>query len=147
MRKALIGVIAASLVATPIQAAGWEHQATDVRPGAFVGARVQLPLGGTVPARPRAALAIAPTLSRISDDWMIQTRIGEGLALNLQGNAKPTLTVAGVRADQALKDRLGEGNRSGISTGGWIAIGVGTVLVAGAIGAALFIDAVNDNSE
>ena len=78
---------------------------------------------------------------------MIQTRIGEGLALNFQGKSKPTLTVAGVRADAAMQDRVGERNRSGISTGGWIAIGVGTVLVAGAIGAALFIDAVNDNSE
>ena len=147
MRTALIGVILASLVATPIQATGWENQAADVRPGAFLGARVQLPFGGKVPARPRAALAIAPTLSRISDDGMIDTRIGEGLALTFESQSKPALTVAGVGADTALKDRLGDRRRSGISTGGWIAIGVGTVLVAGAIGAALFIDAVNDNSE
>ena len=147
MRKILIGMILASLVAAPIQAAGWENQATDVRPGAFVGARVQLPLGGKIPTRPRAALAIAPTLSRISDDGMIDTRIGEGLALNIESRSKPTLTVAGVRADTALKDRVGERNRSGISTGGWIAIGVGTVVVAGAIGLALFVDAMNDNSE
>jgi|SRR5687768_7880421 len=147
MRKALISVILATLVSAPLQAAGWENQEMDVRPGAFVGARVQLPLGGKIPARPRAALAIAPTLSRISYDGMIETRIGEGLELHFESRSKPALTLAGVRADTALKDRLGDRSRSGISTGGWIAIGVGTVLVAGAIGAALFIDAVNDNSE
>jgi hypothetical protein len=147
MHRALVGLVLANIVAAPIQAAGWENQATDVRPGAFVGARVMLPLGGQAPARPRATLAIAPTLSRISDDGMIQTQIGEGLALNLQGKSKATLTVAGIRADEAFEDRMGEDNWSGVSTGGWIAIGVGTVLVAGAIGAALFVDAVNDNSE
>jgi hypothetical protein len=147
MLKALIGVILASLATVAVQAAGWENQSMDVRPGAFVGARVQLPLGGKVQARPRAALTVAPTQSRISDDGMIRTRIGEGLALNFGGDPKPSLTVAGIRADTALRNQVTARNGSGISTGGWIAIGVGTVVVAGAIGLALFVDAVNDNSE
>jgi len=145
MRKALIGLILAGFIAAPVQAVGWDNQAADVRPGAFVGARVQLPLGGKLRALPRAALAIAPTHSRISHDGMVRTRIGEGFALNFGGAPKPSLTIAGVRADAALQHQTGHHN--GISTGGWIAIGVGTVVVAGAIGLALFVDAVNDNSE
>ena len=57
-------------------------------------------------------------------------RIGEGIALNLTPGAKPTLTLAGVRADTALglqRDRdLDSDNKVGISTGGWVAIGVGS---------------------
>ena len=147
MRKAIIGVVLATLVTAPIQATGWDNQTSDVRPGAFIGARVQLPLGGNVPARPRAALAIAPSLSRISEDGRVDTRIGEGLALNFESRSKPTLTIAGVRADRAVRDGAGTSDGSGISTGGWIAIGVGTVVVVGAVGLALFVDAMNDSSE
>jgi hypothetical protein len=38
-------------------------------------------------------------------------------------------------------------NKSGISTAGWVAIGVGTVLVAGAVGFALWVDAIEDNED
>jgi hypothetical protein len=37
--------------------------------------------------------------------------------------------------------------KNGISTGGWIAIGVGTVLVAGAVGFALWVDSIEDNED
>ena len=144
MRKAVFAVVLASLVTAPVRAAGWDKESADVRPGAFVGARLQFSLSGKAAGRPHAALAIAPTQSRISQDGMIRTRIGEGLALNFGSDPRPSLTVAGIRADTRLEDQI---DKSGISTGGWIAIGVGTVLVAGAVAAALFVDAVNDNSE
>ena len=130
MRKFLLFVTMAALAMMPVQAADWPGQVADVRPGAFVGARVQLPLGGKAAARPRAALTIAPTHSRISSTGMVRTSIGEGLALNFSPHSKPTLTLAGVRADAALGLRrdgdIDSDQKLGISTGGWIAIGLGT---------------------
>ena len=137
MRKLLTTITLASLMSAPVQAAG--DALAEVRPGAFVGARVKLALGGGAPTRPHAALMIAPTQSRISDDGMVRTRIGEGVALNFAGGEKSSLTIGGKRpdADKGL----------GISTGGWIAIGVGTVVVAGGIAFALWVDAIEDNSD
>ena len=92
-----------------------------------------MPLRGNSGARPRAALTLAPTQSRISNSGLVRTRIGEGAAFNLATGAKPTVTLAGVRADQALGLRsAGEVNadrKLGMSTGAAIAIGVGVVAV------------------
>jgi opacity protein-like surface antigen len=150
MRKILAGVVAAALLTAPIGAADRRDQAADVRPGAFVGARLQLPLGGSPFARPRAVLTVAPTQNRISSGGMVRTKIGEGLALDFTSERKPTLTLAGVRADTALtrrQDVTVPRQKAGISTGGWIAIGVGTVVVVGAVAFALWADAVNDASD
>jgi hypothetical protein len=150
MRKILIGLVATAMLAAPTQAAHWQDRTADARPGAFVGARVQLPLGHNV-AQPRASLGIAPTQSRISSNGMVRTRIGEGLALNLNADRKPTLTLAGVPAGHALgletRRSTDPNHKAGISTGGWIAIGVGTAVVAGAVAFALWVDAINDNSD
>jgi hypothetical protein len=149
MRQLLIGLVATSVMDAPVQAAG--QRPDDIRPGAFVGARLKLSLGGREAAKPRAELAFAPTQSRISGDGMVRTRIGEGLALNLTGERKPMLTLGGVRADSALGlQRNGSvkiDQKAGISTGGWIAIGVGTAVIAGAVAFALWVDAVNDSSD
>jgi|RhiMethySRZTD1v2_1073278.scaffolds.fasta_scaffold279825_3 hypothetical protein len=124
MKKAGIVMLITGMVTAPVQAADW----SDVRPGTFVGAR--LTIGGKTGRRPSAALTIAPTQDRISSSGMSSMRIGEGIALNLTPGAKPTLTLAGVRADTALglqRDRdLDSDNKVGISTGGWVAIGVGS---------------------
>jgi len=124
MKKAGIVMLITGIVTAPVQAADW----SDVRPGTFVGAR--LTIGGKTGGRPSAALTIAPTQNRISSSGMSSMRIGEGIALNLTPGAKPTLTLAGVRADTALglqRDRdLDSDNKVGISTGGWVAIGVGS---------------------
>ena len=57
-------------------------------------------------------------------------RIGEGVALKLSPGSKPTLILAGVRADIALRLQKAEDvaadKKLGVSTGGWIAIGVGS---------------------
>ena len=133
MRKLCMGLLAASLLGAPAQAAGLDA-ASEVRLGAFVGARLQLPLGYANGHRPRAALAIAPTRSQISDSGTIRTAIGEGVAFNLSPGRKPTVTLAGVRADVALgferQRPVDAENGMGISTGGWIGIGVGTVALA-----------------
>lgn len=143
MKKTGIVMIAAGLATTPVQAADWN----DVRPGTFVGAR--LAIGGKTGRRPSAALTIAPTQNWSSHSGMSGMRIGEGIALNLTPGAKPTLTLAGVRADTALglqRDRdLSSDKKLGISSGGWVAIGVGAALAVGA--AAFFIAIDCDESD
>ena len=124
MKYTAMAMIAAGLSSTPAQAADWGS----VEFGTFVGAR--LTIGGGSGGRPSAALAIAPTQNRISNSGISSTRIGEGVALNLTPGAKPTLTLAGVRADAALglrrAEAVNEDKKMGVSTGGWIAIGVGS---------------------
>ena len=101
-----------------------------MKPAFFVGAKLRLSMGGKYASKPSAALAIAPAQSRISGNGMVSTRIGEGIALNFTSRAKPTLTLAGARADTALGLRRDgkrvSDERLGLSTGGWIAIGVGS---------------------
>lgn len=127
MKKSAMVMIAAGLLTTPVQAADWG----DARPGTFVGAR--LTIGGKSGGRPSAALTVAPTRNSISHGGMPSMKIGEGIALNLTPGARPTLTLAGVRADTALGLRRGlsvdSDKKLGVSTGGWIAIGLGTAAV------------------
>jgi hypothetical protein len=138
MRKLLLSVTMAALAATPAQAADWQSQAVESRPGVFVGGRLHLSLGGKTAAKPRAALTLAPTMNRMSSSGMTRSTIGEGLSLNFSPRSKPTLTLAGIRADTALGLRghgKAEADRKlGVSSGGWIAIGVGAVaIIAGGL--------------
>jgi hypothetical protein len=148
MRKVLTSIFVAILLAAPAEAANWQDASSDTRPGAFLGARLKLPLGQQAAAKPRAELAFAPTQSRISSSGLVRTRIGEGLAFGFAPHSKPTLTVAGMRADAALGlGRSGQAKtdrKMGLGTGGWIAVGVGTVLIVGVIGLALWADHVSD---
>ena len=75
---------------------------------------------------------------------MVRTTVGEGLALNFSPRSKPTLTLAGVRADRVLSLAASEDDDSkrGVSTGVWIAIGVAAAV---GVGALLYADYCNDN--
>jgi len=131
MRKLLVSLLGASLIAAPLQARDLRDQTIDTRSGTFVGAQLHVPFGGKIADRPRVSLGISPTRSRISNAGMVHTNIGEGLALSFTPDSKPTLTFAGVRADEAFglkqSGAAGAEREQGVSTGGWIAIGVGTV--------------------
>jgi len=134
VEKWVLSLLSASLLATPVQAMGADFQAADVRPGAFVGARFKLPLGERTERKPRAELAIAPTQSRISSRGFVRTDFGEGFGIGLSPGSKPSLTIAGIRADRALGLKrggvIGSGRRLGVSDAGWVAIGVGVLAVA-----------------
>ena len=149
MRSYLLPLLVASSMALPTSAAAAPYDNTDVRPGAFVGARIQLPLGGKSSRKARAALAIAPTSSRISDGSIVQTRIGEGITLSF--GSKPNLSLAGVRADRALGlvsvKGLDSGEKVGLSKGGWIAVGVGAVVLGAAIYGFSVYDEARDNTD
>ena len=145
MQKFVIAVLIAGLTAAPVQAADW----SEARPGAFVGAR--LTIGGKTGRRPVAALTVAPTRSRISHNGMSSLKIGEGIALNLAPGTRPTLTLAGVRADTALGLRrsghIESDKKLGISTGGWVAIGLGVVAVAGGAFVLHVLEEADENSD
>ena len=135
MRKFVTSVLAAAVIAAPLHAAQWQDQGSQVRPGAFIGAQFKTSFGGPTRSQPRAQLAFAPTRSRLSSSGQVTTRIGDGLALDFTSDAKPTLTLAGVRADTALRltraGRSETGQKFGVSTTGWVAIGVGVAALAG----------------
>ena len=148
MRKLLTSLIAAAVVIAPANAAGWQDSTVDVRPGAFVGARLKLPLGERTAAKPRAELAIAPTQSRISSDGRVRTRIGEGVALNLQPGPKPGLTLGERRADALLglqsQGRKDVDRKLGISTLGVVLIGAA---LAGGIYFLYLVHEAEENTE
>jgi opacity protein-like surface antigen len=151
MHKSLGFIAAAALLAAPAQAHDWADQTTGRHTGAFVGAQLHVGFRGKTIERPRATLGIAPTFSRMSTHAGVHTSIGEGLALSFGAKSKPELTFGGVRADRALgftseNGRAADG-KQGVSTAGWIGIGVGTLLVIGVVGVALWADHVSDCEE
>lgn len=126
MKKAVTVLLASALFTTPLHATEWD----EVKPGTFVGFR--LTVGGNSGGRPTAALTIAPTQNRISYDGRSML-IGEGIALKFGPDKKPSLTFAGVRADQALglapSSTETAGPELGMSDGAKVAVGVGVALV------------------
>jgi hypothetical protein len=129
-----LSLATAGLLLASVEATAAQYEVGDVRPATFAGARFQIAFGGRQASKPRVALAIAPTMTRISDGAGVRTSIGEGVALNF--GRKTTLTLAGVRADQALgltpSNDVEFNHKLGVSTGGWIAIGFGAVALVGA---------------
>lgn len=97
--------------------------------GGFAGARLRIPFNGG--ERPRAGLAVAP-MQRARETGAIG--LGSGLELGLSTRGKLEFAAAG----RTL--RLGQKHKSGVSTLGWVGIGVGAALVAGT---ALFVYAMN----
>jgi len=135
MHKLILSLATAGLLLAPAEASAAQYDMASVRPGTFVGARFHITFGGEQASKPRAALAIAPTLTSISDGARVRTSIGEGVALNF--GRKPTLTLAGMRAEQALgltpsKDVEAK-HKLGVSTGGSVSIGLGVIAVAGGL--------------
>ena len=106
--------------------------------GAFAGVRLRMPLGDRGQQRLRAGLTIAPTMQVRSSDGAARTRFGEGLELGLAPNRPLELSLAGTRLDRFGVQPDGNapgGRRAGVSTLGWVAIGVGaTILVAAGAG-------------
>ena len=131
--------LAASMLASAASAASYSSDPAQIRAGAFVGLRLEAPLGRHAKSKPKAGLALAPTRSRISSDGAVSTRIGEGLALNLSPGEPPRLGFG-------PGDREGPKRKLGLSTGKWVAIGAGVVVVA-AVGFALWVDEIEDNSD
>ena len=137
MKTIIIGAVIASqigLAAQPALAADLtvDRSAMAQRQGAFAGARVRVALGGGKANKVRAGLAIAPLVQGRSNSGEMRTRFGEGLDLGIAGrDRKPSLSIAGTPVSQIASGKAGPtGAKAGVSTIGWVAIGVGVVLVS-----------------
>lgn len=146
MRKQLCAGLCLQLIAMPTlsQAAslGDDGRHAVSRVGAFAGARLRIDLGRQSDDRGRIGIAIAPLRASARTDGTRTLRIGEGLDLSFDVARTPRLSIAG----RPLDRRFGasEGKKGGVPT--WVLITGGVVVVLG-IGAALFIDRLEDASD
>src|SRR5687768_15520629 len=134
MRSSAFWLLAAAQLTLAAQPALAAVPAPDeqTRLGIFSGVQIRLPLGGSRAEAPRASLGIAPIARSQGLDGPGRTRIGEGLQVSLQPNRPAELSLAGTRLDRlgmAPGERTPHGERAGVSTLGWIGIGVGALVV------------------
>jgi hypothetical protein len=112
--------------------------------GAFLGARLRVPFGGGRDNRQvRAGLTLAPTTHMRGMDGAVRMRLGEGLELGIGPNRPLELSLAGTRIDRlglAPGGTAPGGRRAGVSTLGWIAIGVGAAIVVTAAAGYLWLE-------
>lgn len=126
-RLTLAALVAAQIAAVATPARGAEIVSADPershRTGAFVGARLRLPLDGEL-RRPRATLTAAPTLHSARPDGETRMRIGQGLEFGVEGE-QLRFDLAGRPVSRLVAggDAPG-GRRNNVSTVGWVAIGV-----------------------
>ena len=101
------------------------------RQGAFAGARLRVPLDGSRAGKAQAGLTVAPMLQGRQADGSIRTRFGEGVELRLTGERGPQMAFGGRTLAQLTDGRTGpDGRKLGVSTIGWVAIGVGVAAIA-----------------
>ena len=132
----LAGLVAAHALVTaqPAAATGFE-QMTTAQSGTFTGARIRLSLGGRQHDRKfRAGLTIAPMMRSQAISGESRTRLGKGLELGFAGQRPLTLSLGGRPVSRLLPGGRKSENetRLGISTGGYVAIGVGVAALVGA---------------
>ena len=121
----IIGQLATAAPAAAAELAANRHESA--QRGAFLGGRVLVPLGAK-DARPRLGLALAPmTRSRESG----ALALGAGLDFAVASDGRFAISAGGRPLE------IDRNRKQNVSTAGWIAIGVGTVLVVGAIAAAV----------
>jgi hypothetical protein len=108
--------------------------------GTFGGVRLRIPFGGGARDQLRAGLAFAPIARTDYQDGRVRTRIGEGLEFGINGRGPMQFSLAGTPVNRLAQGRAGpDGQRSGISTLGWIAIGVGATAIIVVSAAAICI--------
>jgi hypothetical protein len=112
-----------------------DHGATVQRRGGFAGARLHIAFGGRDAGQPRAGLAITPVLQNETAQGLQRPRFGEGAELSLTGPRGRELMLAGrpVANFSGYGPIAGEDRKLGVSTTGWVLIGVGAVAIVGAV--------------
>lgn len=145
MKKLVVAALSGAVIwsTSPAVAADLEHGRTagPAAFGAFAGARLRVPLGGA--EKPQAGLA----LTNVRLDGSGARRFSKGVELGFAGDRQLQLSLAGRRLDKLAMQpgrRAPEGQKLGVSTVGWVAIGVGVAVVVGGL---LFLDAVRDSSD
>jgi hypothetical protein len=105
-----------------------DDRAESARRGAFAGARIRVPLGETK-EKAHAGLALTTTLHSTRT---AQTRFAPGVELGVAGDETLRLSLAGKPVSQLVPGGQGpDGDKKGVSTLGWVGIGVGALVVVG----------------
>jgi hypothetical protein len=120
-------VAALSLVAQPVAAAELPREAgTQTERGTFVGARFRIPLGRSN-EKAHAGLALTATQRA---PGRAELRFARGLELGYAGDDKLRLSLHGQTVSRLVPGQAApEGRRMGVSPVGWVAIGVGVVVL------------------
>ena len=118
--------------------------------GTFTGARLRVPFGGEKAGQAQIGLGIAGVARSRALDGRSEMRFAEAAELGFSGR-RLALSVGGKPVsrlgaqDSDNQDQAEE--KDGLSTWAIVGIVAGGVLIAGGIGLALFVDAVNDASD
>ncbi len=148
MKKLTMAAVVAaqlSIAAQPALAADLTENSRQ-QMGAFAGFRMRVPLDGYAQQRRiRAGLAVAPSMHSRAMNGESRLTMGEGLELGIAGDESVRLSLGGTPVSQLVRGSTGPGGeRAGVSTLGWIAIGVGAALVITAVAGALAVDHILD---
>ena len=128
---------------------------TQQRIGTFTGARVRIAFGGRQAGKPRLGLGVSGISQNRTPDGRAVTHYAEGLQVGLAADRGLGLSVGGRTLvgrglgaqQQPDAEPEAEEEEGGLSTLEIVGLVAGGVLVAGGIGLALLIDAMNDASE
>lgn len=132
---ALAGLVAAQIIvaAQPAAAASLQETAT-VQSGTFAGTRIRLSLGGGQERKFRAGLTFAPMLRSQTISGETRMRFGEGVEWGFAGQRSLALSLSGRPVSRLLPggSKSEDERRLGISTAGYVGIGVGVAALVGA---------------
>ena len=113
--------------------------------GAFAGAQLRLSLGAKRP-QASAGLALAPMSRSSRNDGQVRLLIGQGLNFGMVDGHAPTLNLAGKPLKQVVRAAQGQAEKEekdgGISTVGWVGIGVGVLVVGAVVGYAILVSSI-----
>ena len=147
MRRLLIaGLVAAAQIlpaAQPAMAAELHRDGAAMpnQVSAFAGARLRVPIGGGR-EKPQAGLALTSTLRGGATG---ELRFAKGAEFGFSGDEKVRLSLAGRPVSQlASGGKAGDGRKLGVSTLGYVAIGVGVVAVVTLAAGAWFVHEMNE---
>jgi hypothetical protein len=131
MRKVMIAALIAGQLLTGAPAVAQSYAPVrETETGAFGGVRLRIAFGGPAREPVRAGLVFAPTARTDYQDGRVRTRIGEGLEFGMVGREPLQFSLSGTPVTRLVQGRTGpNGRRLGVSTLGWIAIGVGVAAV------------------
>ena len=145
MKFITMGALAAAqiaLAAQPLAAAELPREPSGPNQvGTFAGARMRVPLGAT---REKAHAGLAFTATQRAGETGT-LRFSKGMELGFSGDEKIRLSLAGTPVSQLRPGRAAPTKgKAGVSTLGYVAIGVGVVLVATLAAGVWFVNEMNE---
>ena len=145
MKFMFMGALAAAQIAVAAQSVAAAELQREVsgpnQVGSFAGARVRVPLGATR-EKPQAGLAFTAT-QRAGETGTL--RFSKGMELGFSGDDKVRLSLGGTPVSQLRPGRgAPTGSKAGVSTLGYVAIGVGVVAVVTLAAGIWFVNEMNE---